>query len=184
MVHETAEASVHGRFQPFHNAHLKYVETALDQASRVYIGLTRVFDGVGPSEMVAPHRLTAHANPFSYYQRRKIIRAALEGAGLDFSRIDIGPFPIETINRLPDFWPTSKPCFTTTVDEWNDEKIALLQRSGYRVSVIKEGAWKSSSMCSGTKIREMMRLGDSRWKDFVPEGTHSLIEGMMSSVVG
>lgn len=178
------EASVHGRFQPFHNAHLKYVQTALERADRVYIGLTRVFEDVGPSEMVAPHRLTAHANPFSYYQRRTIIRAALEGDGIDCRRIDIGPFPIEMISKLPDFWPVSKPCFTTTVDEWNDEKIALLQRSGYEVSVIKEGAWTSDSMCSGTKLREMMREGNHGWKAFVPAGAHVEMERMMASVTG
>src|SRR5450432_2818278 len=102
-------ASINGRFQPFHNGHLAYLRAALDRAEHVYVGLTRVLTEPGIGGEVAPHRLQSDANPFSYFERCELIRAALDAAGVDRSRWSIGPFPIEVPERLPEFWPTNHP---------------------------------------------------------------------------
>jgi bifunctional NMN adenylyltransferase/nudix hydrolase len=59
-----------GRFQPFHNAHMRVVEDALKQSEKLIIA-------------VGSHRAAMTVkNPFSYEERVEMITAALEEAGL------------------------------------------------------------------------------------------------------
>lgn len=169
-------ASVHGRFQPFHNGHLAYVLAALDVAECVHIGLTRISSTLEQGMPAEGHRFTDEANPFSYDQRVLIIESALKGEGIDPDRFRIQAFPIEEPAKLLQLWSTDFPCLTTTVDEWNLQKISLLEENGYKVQVLKEGAWTGASMTSGTELRAMMRAGSDQWKTYVPTGAHVLIQ--------
>lgn len=172
-------ASVHGRFQPFHNGHLAYVREALEQAEHVYVGLTRVLTEPGIGKDVAPHRLELKANPFTYFERCQLVNAALEGAGVDPRRWTIGPFPIEVPTRLPEFWPLAFPCMTTVVDTWNDEKIRVLREIGYVVEVL--GVASGQNIRSGTQVRADLRSGGSSWKDWTPQGTWPILEKWSSA---
>ena len=177
-------ASVHGRFQPFHNGHLAYVREALQRAKHVHIGITRITADESPISDATNHRFTDEANPFSYFERVEIIKAALEGEGIDLSRITAGPFPIEDIHNLAVFWPVGLTCFTTTVDAWNKTKIEILEAAGYTVEVVKDGAWKSASMASGRTIRQLLKAGDDSWEVFVPKGAHDLIRHYSGRLTG
>jgi nicotinamide-nucleotide adenylyltransferase len=173
-------ASIHGRFQPFHNGHLAYLRAALLRADHVYIGLTRVLTEEGIGGDVAPHRLQVESNPFTYFQRRGLIRAALDEADIDPARWTIGPFPIEAPGRLHEFWPLDLPCFTTHKDPWNAKKIEILEELGYPVAVLTVAP--SPSIRSGTDIRAAIRAGDPAWRDWVPKGSLSLIEQWVSAL--
>lgn len=175
-----SDASVHGRFQPFHNGHLAYVEAALELANRVHIGLTRISSVLQPGIEPGGHRFTDEANPFSVDQRVHIITLSLLGAGVSPDRFDIQPFPIEEPTKLVDRWPRDWPCFTTKVDAWNDQKIVILENAGYTVRVLKDGAWVGPHLKSGTDLRAMMRSGSDAWKSFVPHGAHAYIEQLVS----
>ncbi|UTC29649.1 bifunctional NMN adenylyltransferase/nudix hydrolase [Bajunvirus bajun] len=78
-----------GRFQPFHNGHLAVIEKALERADKVLIL-------VGSANLARDTR-----NPFTYEERRGMIRDALDGAaffrdGFDTTagqRITIAPLP-------------------------------------------------------------------------------------------
>ncbi len=175
-----AKGSIHGRFQPFHNAHLAYALAALQRVEVLYIGLTRVLTDPGIGVEVAPHRLETGSNPLSYFHRVELIRSALRDAGIDPARIEIGPFPIEEPNRLPEFWPVNLPCFTTIVDKWNVCKIDVLKKCGYEVIVLDNVVGKDTLTRSGTEIRRLIRADDLSWHEFVPHGAISLIESYRS----
>lgn len=172
---EVEYSSIHGRFQPFHNGHLAYAQAALARSQRIYVGLTRVLTEGGIGGDVAPHRLKSDSNPFSYFERAEIIRAALNGAGIPDDRFEIGPFPIENPARLGEFWPIDLPCLTTVVDQWNEEKIRVLESAGYTVEIVQQGAWRGEKYASGTIIRQLIRNGDDSWSNFVSTGAVEVV---------
>lgn len=164
------QASIHGRFQPFHNAHLSYALAALGHTEKLYVGLTRVLTEENIGQGIAPHRFKSEENPLSYYQRSMIITRALLHAGVPPERFAIGPFPIEVPVRLLEFWPKFEVCFTTNVDDWNQRKIGILQSLGYDVNVLDLDL-DGIKVTSGTKIRSLFRTNDPSWLDYVPAGT-------------
>ena len=167
-------ASIHGRFQPFHNGHLAYLRAALAEAEQIYIGLTRVLTEPGIGGDVAPHRMQKNSNPLTYFQRCTLISAALTATEIDPMRWRVGPFPIESPERLPEFWPQELPCFTTIKDEWNVRKIQELEVLGYTAPVLTVDP--SPSIRSGTEIRAAIRAGNPAWPDWVPHGSVPLLQ--------
>ncbi len=166
--------SIHGRFQPFHNAHLAYAMAALEHVERLYIGLTKVLTEETIGQDIAPHRFKPEENPLTYYQRVEMTTCALLEAGVAAVRFRVGPFPVEVPDRLPEFWPKTGPCFTTNVADWNQRKIEILTSAGYEVTVLSLDLSGVAVTC-GTKIRELFRAGDQSWIDYVPKGTSACL---------
>jgi nicotinamide mononucleotide adenylyltransferase len=167
--------SIHGRFQPFHNAHLVYALSALRHVEKIYIGLTKILTEEAIGNDVAPHRFKAEENPLTYYQRSVIISRVLLNSGIPQERFDVGPFPIEVPSRLSEFWPIYAPCFTTQVADWNRRKIEILNEIGYK-AIVLDLSLDGVKVTSGTEIRKLFRAGDMAWKQYVPAATAACIE--------
>src|SRR5260221_14629179 len=77
-----ATASVHGRFQPFHNEHLEYVLAAKAKCDFLWIGITK-YDTT-PSEFtpLGRPRERPENNPLTYFERISIVSESLIEAGL------------------------------------------------------------------------------------------------------
>jgi len=164
---------VHGRFQIFHLDHLLYFKLALEYAERLLIGITS-FDIRHLHNDQGSHRTLAMNNPLTYFERTDMIRRTLvDDASIPEWRFSFTPFPIEQPELLPDFVPTSVPCFTTVRERWNRDKLVILLRLGYSVVVLKDDPDKK---ISGSAIREMMILGDSTWTHSVAPATESFLE--------
>lgn len=160
------EASAHGRFQPLHNAHLRYLIEAKKRCKFLWIGITKFdTDHLNP---LGRHRERPEANPLTFFERIQIIREALAESGVNPAEFCFIPFPIENPSALPRFLPTSIPCFTTICEEWNREKVRLLETCGYRVLVLWEREPKD---ITGSYVREDIALGRMHWKDLVPPAT-------------
>lgn len=168
-------ASVHGRFQPFHNGHLDYVCQAFDRANLVYVGLTQLFQP-SSGNAVGLRRDTNEANPLSFFERTQVVTAALTGAGISRARFSVIPFPIETPERLPEFLPLSIRCLTTRLNSWNDQKIERLQHIGYVTELLAVAAPNETTITTGSEIRRLIRAGDRSWRKFVPPAAAQLIE--------
>lgn len=164
--------SVHGRFQPFHNGHLDYVLQAFKRAEFIYVGLTQV---IQPNEDSVAGRDSFTANPLTYRERSILVRAALNAVDIPDSRFVITPFPIECVELLPQFVPTEVPCFTTIVNEWNEEKIRRLILGGYDVKTLEVSVPDNVRVTSGTEIRRLLRAGDPSWARFVPPAVGEII---------
>lgn len=166
-------ACVHGRFQLFHLDHLDYILKAKALCDQLIIGIT----SFNIREMVkvenAPHRFLFNNNPFTYRERTDMITAALLDCGIDECSFSFSPFPIENPEILPDFIPVNIPCFTTVREEWNRDKIKVLESIGYQVVVLKEELTKS---IEGTKLRSQIVNDDDEWKSFVPVSTIKIVE--------
>ena len=120
-------------------------------------------------------RNSAAANPLTFQQRSRLATAALIEAGIERARFDIVPFPIETPTRLREFVSLDITCFTTELNRWNSEKIRLLEREGYTVSRLKVSEIDDVRVTSGTKIRELIRNCDEKWRGFVPPSVYEVI---------
>lgn len=167
------QGAVNGRFQPPHLDHLKYMTTAKEQCEFLWIGITRYDIRENISCIADPHRSEIMANPLTYYERISIISEMLREAGIDRKSFGFIPFPIDTPDKLPDFLPTSIPCFTTICDGWNHFKIQELIRVGYNVIVLWE---EPNSKIRGQLIRESIHKGDNEWMSMVPSATQRAIE--------
>ncbi len=168
-------ASIHGRFQPFHNGHLQYFRWAKERADLIYVGITQIHNQHVGDFPGAEHRGLLDNNPLTFFERFQVIEAALTSDGFTLSDFRVIPFPIEDPFMLSVFLPTSIKCFTTRHSEWNDHKIKLLEEAGYNLEVLSENE-EHVSRATGTEIRSLMKSGDQNWRKFIPQGTHNLLE--------
>ncbi|MGD0620310.1 MAG: hypothetical protein ABSB67_21950 [Bryobacteraceae bacterium] len=170
-----AAGSVHGRFQPFHNEHLEYVMAAKDLCEFLWIGITK-YD-ITPSEFtpLGRPRERPENDPLTYFERISIIAEALVDAGIGKGSFAFVPFPIETPQRLPEFMPTSVPCYTTVCEEWNREKIRILRGYGYTVNVLWE---RTKKLVSGGEIRGDIIDGGTAWRSMVPAATARALDAL------
>ena len=162
------EGSAHGRFQPLHNEHLEYVLAAKERCEFLWVGITRFDISAEHLNPLGRHRERPEANPLTYYERVTIIRQALMDSGIPPSEFEFTPFPIETPSALSLFLPKHVVCYTTICEEWNREKIRLLEGEGYKVEVLWE---RIPKQLQGTDVREAIASGDERWKTMVPPAT-------------
>ena len=128
-------ASVHGRFQPFHNGHLEYVLAAKERSAFLWIGITKFDIDLSELTPLGSEREKPESNPLTYFERITIISRALQDSGVRSSEVRHIPFRIETPVELSQYLPTSVPCFTTIYDDWNRRKVRVLREAGYDVEV-------------------------------------------------
>ncbi|MFJ9804271.1 nicotinate-nucleotide adenylyltransferase [Streptomyces wuyuanensis] len=176
----------HGRFQVFHKDHLRYVLAAKQRCRHLLVGITSPDPARAPLERTAPHRSNRDANPLTYYERMSMISACLEAEGLPAQSFSIVPFPIEFPEELSNYVPADAVHFLTVYDTWGDEKVARLDRLGYRVEVL----WRSTNKAmSGTQIRTAMASGQA-WQHLVPAAskrflsTHGVLARLTPPPVG
>lgn len=165
--------SVHGRFQPLHNGHLEYLLAAFEDATFVYIGLTQPDIRHLQETLHASHRSLKYSNPLTYFERLCLISETLKDAGVDSSRYSVVPFPIEEPDKISDYLPNSVPCYTTIYDDWNRQKIRLLESKGYTVKVLWE---RQDKEIQGSRIRDSIRTGSNSWEEQVPKATIEVVE--------
>lgn len=185
MTKPHAIASAHGRFQVFHLEHLDYLRSALDRCDHLIVGITGVTPlTIDPTSTQSPnsdHRTRPENNPLSFYQRAMMVRAALQGDGVDLQRVSVSPFPIERPQLLGEFLPTEIPILTTVREPWNEKKVNLLRELGYTVEVLLEDFDKSLTASS---IRDKIRRRDDAWKADVPPAVVECMQnhGMIKAI--
>lgn len=162
---------IHGRFQLFHNDHLKYALLAKKQCKKLIIGITSPENANLLKEEIDPHRSDAAANPFTYYERFNMVKVALLEAGLKRDDFEIVPYPIERPEILYNYIPLNATSFFTIYDDWGYEKLNRLGELGYSTVVLFDK--REKAMCS-TEIREKI-VNEQDWKQMVPPAVYAYI---------
>jgi nicotinamide-nucleotide adenylyltransferase len=157
---------IHGRFQPFHNGHLEYLQGAAARSDEVFIGITNPDPTRIRPETADPLRHLPESNPYSYVERLLMVKAAALDAGLDLARVHVIPFPVNEPELWPAYVPEDVVQFIRLFSDWGDTKLDRFRQAGYEVIVLDEGAGKE---ISGAQVREAMRSGGD-WRDLVPPG--------------
>ena len=163
-----AEASAHGRFQPFHNEHLEYVLAAQRLCDFLWIGITKYDVTSTDLNPLGALRERPENNPLTFFERASIIRESLIDAGVQGGSFGFVPFPIETPERLHSFMATSVPCYTTICEQWNRDKINVLKAQGYDVRVLWE---RSTKKITSATVRNDILEGGTAWRSLVPAAT-------------
>jgi nicotinamide-nucleotide adenylyltransferase len=155
---------VHGRFQPFHAGHLEYAKKAAERSRHLFIGITNPDPSTVVPEASDPERHLAVNNPFTFFERMMMVRAALADEGFDPHRYSIIPFPIHHPERWFHYFPPETVQFVRVFSGWGQEKVERLRAAGLRVEVLDAGREKA---VSGAEVRARLRAG-ADWDALVP----------------
>jgi len=161
---------VHGRFQPFHCGHLEYLRLAAARSNTLIVGITNPDPMQVAEEQTALHRHHDEANPYTYFERVRMIREVLADEGLA-ERAVIVPFPVNLPERFRYYIPTDVTHFIRVFSDWEATKAQRLRDAGYAVEVLQPGIEKA---IEATEVRRRMLAGEP-WADLVPPGTARVI---------
>ncbi|MCC5869015.1 MAG: adenylyltransferase/cytidyltransferase family protein [Gammaproteobacteria bacterium] len=169
-----AFVAVTGRFQPFHVDHLELLKHALTLAEQVLICITNADARCLQPAAESAHRHMVAANPFTWFERLRIIEAALEHQGVARARYVITPFPLNAPGSWPAYVPAGTPHLVRIFSDWEREKCRRLRAGDYPVIELQGDP---EHRVSASDIRAAMGCGDPAWREHVPEGALSVLEG-------
>ena len=172
----TTLACVTGRFQPVHVQHLELFEVAMRGADHLVVAVTNPDHAARHAEPTSEHRHTVAANPFTYYQRLRLLEAALDGAGFG-GCASVVPFDLTRPQVWPEYVPVRARQFVRVYDAWEREKADRLAAAGYQVTVL-EG--DPARRVAATSIRAALADGHG-WEDMVPPVTVPLLSALCPS---
>ena len=171
---------IHGRFQPFHNGHFLYLKKALAASSKVIVGITNPDPQLTLQVTTDNHRHSPEANPFSYFDRMRMILQSILLDPETYSRKDdifITPFPV----NLPDRWKWYIPMkgvmqFMVIIDSWDEEKKTMFNNYGFPVKLLEHTRLliDGAPLCA-TLIRQYIQEKKAIDK-YVPEGTMQILQ--------
>ena len=146
-----------GRFQPFHNGHLKVIENASKEYDKIIIG-------IGSSQ----YSNTAE-NPFSADERKVMIEKSLEKIGIKNYQIIFFPDihnPPKWVDHVLSFFSDFDIVITN-----NFLTKSLFSEKGYKVLGTK--LYKKNKY-SGKEIRKKI-IKNEQWKNLVPSDVYNFI---------
>ncbi len=172
----TALGCVTGRFQPVHDQHLELITIALRECTHVIVAVTNPDSGARHEEVKSAHRHTPAANPFTYYERVRLLTAALNGCGLG-DRATVVPFDLTRPHLWPEYVPLQARQFVRAYDDWERQKARSLESAGYPVTVL---AGDPAAKRSASEIRALIRDG-APWRDAVPAGVAPVLDALLAA---
>jgi len=152
---------------------MEYVLGAQSLCDFLWIGIT-MFDATpANAKPLGRRRERPTNNPLSFFERISMIRLSLLDRGITGDKFGFIPFPIETPQLLTSFLPIEIPCFTTVYDQWNQEKIQILEDCGYEVVVLWE---RDEKTVSGEMIRRSISERSDSWREMVPRPVEEALD--------
>jgi nicotinamide-nucleotide adenylyltransferase len=157
-LNDNEKALFIGRFQPFHNGHL----SALKQIEKDK-DIKKIIIGIGSSQYE-----NLPDNPFSFAQRKKMIKTAIKNIITVPCRIVAVP----DIHDEKNWVEHTKKCVGKfdAIYTGNDWVKRLFKEKGYDVKKIKK-----QIKISGTELRKMIKDNDDKWKKYVPKNIAHII---------
>lgn len=164
---------VHGRFQPFHLDHLKYVLAAKRLCDCLVVGITNSDPTLARSDSTNPSRSLKPANPLNYFERLVIVRESLLEAGIPYNSFEIVPFPINRPELIRFYVPNDAIHYITIYDDWGRRKLELLDSQGFDVVVLWEKPPEERGI-TATEVRQRIARG-LPWEHFLPQAAARVI---------
>ena len=159
-------AAVHGRFQPPHNGHVRYILAALDRADHVFVGICTPAICTPEEAASTGYPCTAAENPFTFAQRAEMLTLALEAAGIAQERYSFADFPSDYAG-VTALFPTGTAFFLASTGNSDTAKATHLERLGLAtetVITLPNDEWRER----GGDIRQGLADGTDDWARLVP----------------
>ena len=153
-----------GRFQPFHNGHLKLVHQILSECEELIIG-------VGSSQFNY-----TFSNPFTAGERIYFIHDSLVDSKIDLRNVYIVPIlNLENNAIWVQHLKSMLPKFDS-IYSGNKFVIELFSHSS-EISSVRTPILYNENDCNGTNIR-MNIVMDKEWRNFVPNAVCRIISDL------
>lgn len=173
-------AAVTGRFQPVHAQHLELFALGLAACDRLVVAVTNPDPGARHEEDTSAHRHLAEANPFTFYERVRLLTAALGGAGLA-DRAVVVPFDLTRPATWFDYVPRGARHWVRAYSPWERDKADRLRAAGYEVTVLDGDP---DDRLDATTIRAQLFAGtgdEGTWADLVPAATVPVLRELLAA---
>ncbi|WP_018334369.1 adenylyltransferase/cytidyltransferase family protein [Actinomycetospora chiangmaiensis] len=164
-------AAVTGRFQPVHAQHLELFAHALAHHDELVVAVTNPDRQARRREPTSEHRHTDAANPFTFFERLRLLGAALAGAGLTATVV---PFDLTRPAVWPEYVPLDAEQYVRAYSSWEVEKADQLRAGGYAVTVLDGDP---AAKLDATDIRA--GFDDGSWVDLVPSSTVPVLRALL-----
>jgi cytidyltransferase-like protein len=173
-------ACVTGRFQPVHRQHLELFELALHDADHLVVAITNPDPGARRAELTSAHRHRASANPFTLYERTRLLELALAECGMT-AVTTIVPFDLTRPEHWAHYVPVRARQVVRTYGDWEREKVRLLTDGGYEVRVLDgDPADRLSSSDIRAQFDQASGAKGAGWAELVPPATVPLLRALLS----
>ncbi|MEW5725298.1 MAG: nicotinate-nucleotide adenylyltransferase [Thermodesulfobacteriota bacterium] len=175
---------VHGRFQVLHHDHMKYVLAARERCRHLVIGITNPDPTLTKEDPTNPERSRPEHNPFTYFERYTMVKAALSEAGISHRDFSVVPLPINFPELYRYYVPPAAVFFLTVYDDWGRRKLAWLRELGFKTEVLWERPPAEKGL-TGTEVRRRLAEGLS-WRELVPPAVAEVIQdlGLVERLAG
>ena len=167
------EGVIHGRFQVLHNDHLKYLLAGKALCNHLVVGVTNPDPSRIKTESADPNRSGRLANPLTYYERYRLVLAALTEAGCKMSDFSVVPLPIHHPEQYKYYVPIEAAFFLAIYDDWGRQKKKYFESLDLHVHVLREVPPEEKGI-SGSEVRRNMAEGRP-WEHLVPASVASLL---------
>ncbi|MGQ0574987.1 MAG: adenylyltransferase/cytidyltransferase family protein [Pseudonocardia sp.] len=172
----TAElACVTGRFQPVHLQHVELFEIALRRADHLVVAVTNPDAGARHVESTSNHRHRGCANPFTFYERVRLLTAALGGLA---DRVSVVPFDLTRPEHWPEYVPLHARQVVRAYGAWERHKARLLADAGYPVEVLDGDP---AGRLSSSDVRARLAAG-AVWEELVPAAVVPVLRALQPAV--
>lgn len=165
---------IHGRFQVFHNDHLKYLMAGKSRCDHLIVGITNPDPTLTREDAADPHRSDSSANPLTYFERYTMIRKVLVEVGLAYEEFSIVPFPINFPELYTFYVPVDATFYLTIYDSWGRRKLERFQSVGLRTEILWQKPAEEKGL-RGSEIRRLIARGGA-WDHMVPLATVALVK--------
>lgn len=162
---------IHGRFQVFHNDHLKYVLAGKSRCRHLVVGITNPDPLLTRDDPSDPFRSLPAANPLTYFERYTLVRAALIESQIQESEFAIVPLPINLPELYGHYVPMDGTFYLTIYDDWGRKKLEQFQALGLKTEILWERPSTEKGL-TGALVRKRMAAGEP-WEHMVPPSTAS-----------
>lgn len=167
----TRLACVTGRFQPVHAQHLELFEIAARDADHLVVAVTNPDSGARHAESTSAHRHLPRSNPFTFFERARMLRAALAGRG-PAEHATIVPFDLTHPQTWAEYVPLHARQLVRVYGDWEREKASRLAGAGYPVTVLDGDP---ATKLSATDVRAHLHGDPAGWADLVPAAVVPLL---------
>ena len=170
----TTLACVTGRFQPVHVQPVELFGIALREVDHLIVAVTNPDHTARHEESTSDHRHTDGANPFVYFERLRLLEAALDGAGFS-GRASVVPFDLTRPQVWPEYVPLAAHQFVRGYDAGERETAGRLAAAGYEVTVLDGD---QDSRVSASDIRAAL-ASTGGWEHHVPAATIPILRQLV-----